>query len=650
MTRAGRWLLLLACLPFPLAAPAQQPQPPRDAFAGFKTVVLPNGLKVWFKRLPGDPTVSVSVSVAAGSDQDPPGLEQLAHFTEHMLFSDQLGRTEAQIKHEVDERGGSYNGYTAWDHTFYFVRIGTAHGLFAIDWMYRLLSPHAMDSAVVERQREAVALEVGARPRQFFDWLFAWYVHPPLIRVPGFWEREFGLTTDDSHDYYPWQSLHRIAPAHLRGFYDRYYVPSRMTLTVIGDLDRDSVMAKIHATFAALPARPAPPDTVRLRDSGRRRAEYSWEFRSNVGYESRYRLFPLTARDRVIAIFLRRWLGKRLNDRLRFGARKAAYGIGVGTVRRGSASYLYVYGGIKQAEFAFARRVIEEEIEALSAGTRSDADFEADRAAVASQLRVQDASARELETWVGSEFYDDRTFRDFPDLVAAFETMPKSDVETFVRRRLVPRAQVLDVTYRLPLSEAEVAVLALLLVWLAVASARRLLLRPLDMTRIRYVARFRFPLIYRVTVLPGIIALIAVLLRLLVYGYQVLSDRFVIGIDSFWIQWSIYAVLAATTVLLFIAALGLLPRKLLCFEDGVVIKYLAYRSVRIAPDDLAEVALRRFPDVWLSRQLWSCLPLTLGIARPGIYLRLRDGRSYFFGVRDAAECLRALQPLAHVPH
>ena len=189
---------------------------------------------------------------------------------------------------------------------------------------------------------------------------------------------------------------------------------------------------------------------------------------------------------------------------------------------------------------------------------------------------------------------------------------------------------------------AFLAVLAALLLWLAVSAARRLLLHPLDMTRIRYVARFRYPLGYRVLVLPAIVAIVAVLLRLIVYVCQLVADRTIVGIDNFWMQWSIYALLAFVIVVVLIAALARIPRKPLCFDDGVVIKYLAYRSVRIPPEEVAEVGLRRFSEIWLTRRLWSCLPLTLGIVGPAIFLRRRNGRSYFFSVRDGNACLRAL--------
>ena len=641
-TYSAFWFGLAAVLG---ASPAlaQNSPLPRNAFAGFETVILRNGLKIWFKRLPGDPTVSVSVSVRAGSDQDPPGREQLAHFTEHMLFSDHLGRTDEQIKHEIDDKGGAWNGVTYSDHTFYFTQIGKAHGLFAIGWLYRLISPHAMDSVTVEKQREPVALETRAQPRQFFDQIFVRYVNPPWLRLPDFWEREFGLVTSASRDVDLWESLHRIAPADLRGFYDRYYVPSRMTVTVIGDVDRDSVMQMLDTTFATLAAHPAPADTSVLRDPGRGRREYFWDFRSSVSYTRRYKFYDLTAREQVVLIFLGRWLSERLNDRLRFGNRKAVYGLYVGPQQRGRATVLRLSGGIKPSELGFALGVIEDEIEGLRSGGRTDVEFETGRTRVARQLRIQDASAKELESWVERSFYDERVNRDFPDLVAAFENIPRTEVEGFVRRLVIPNRQVLSVGYRIPLSQGLVAIIALGAAWLAIRAARRLMLRPLDMTRLRYVARFRLPLFYNLVLLPVAIALLAIGLRLLVYGGEALADHVLFGIDQFWVQWPALCVFAMALVFVTVLTLGWVPRKLLCFDNGIAIKFLTFRSVSIAATDITEVTRCTFAEMWLSRRLWSSMPLTLGIRTPGILVRTKRGRSYFFKVRDSDECVAALQ-------
>ena len=92
-----RFIPVFALLALPGLLAAQAGQTPPNPFAGFETIMLDNGLKVWYRHMPGDPVVAISVALPFGADMDPPGKEQLAHFTEHMLFSDQPGLTEEEI-------------------------------------------------------------------------------------------------------------------------------------------------------------------------------------------------------------------------------------------------------------------------------------------------------------------------------------------------------------------------------------------------------------------------------------------------------------------------------------------------------------------------------------------------------------------------
>ena len=138
------------------------------------------------------PNVSVGAGIAVGSDADPPGKEELAHFTEHMLFSDRDGKTGWEIKDAVEGLGGRRYGSTYRDHTYYAVTISREHGLFAIEWLAGILSPHDMDAEVVERGREPVQNEIGARPREIVDHLLA-LLNPAWLAPPDLWEQEFGI-------------------------------------------------------------------------------------------------------------------------------------------------------------------------------------------------------------------------------------------------------------------------------------------------------------------------------------------------------------------------------------------------------------------------------------------------------------------------
>ncbi len=635
-------MLAAALVLLTLAAQAPPPDSlePPNAFAGFESHELANGLRVWYKRLPDDPLVSISVALAVGADTDPRGKEQLAHFTEHMLLSDQPGRSEEEVKREIEALGGIYNASVSADRTFYYVRIGKEHAVFALDWLYRVLTPHEMDPEVVDRQRQPIALEINARPRELIDWVWVYYLNPTWLRLPGFWEREFGIETLASRDYYPYASLNRISSDDLRRFYDTYYVPSLMTLSVIGDIERDDAFAKIDETFARLPARPAPETRVPLTDPGRHRKTVFWTFRPNVHYSERFKFYDLTPDQELKLLFVNQFLQKRLNDRLRFGERKATYGVRVGIIKRARAAYLHVVGSIKASEFDYARGVLEEEIDALRNGTLSSDEFESDRGAVSRQLRVNNTGADDLERWVAQFFFDRRLYNRFPDVAAAFDTVSQASIESFVLENFVPERRVSLIVHPHPIPQLALLLIVLGLLWASTAVARHRLTRPVDLTRLRYVARFRLSPLYLAIYTLVALSLAAIAGRLLIFAYQLLADRLLLDIEYFVVQWSAFAAMLVVTLWLVVFALAHVPRKILLFDDCVLIKHLAYRSVTLPRDEIDEIGLRRFQQVWMSREIFRCVPLALGLVRPGVFLKSKSGRAYFFNVRDRNELLR----------
>jgi hypothetical protein len=157
------------------------------------------------------------------------------------------------------------------------------------------------------------------------------------------------------------------------------------------------------------------------------------------------------------------------------------------------------------------------------------------------------------------------------------------------------------------------------------------------MTRIRYVARFKIPFLYHVLLFAILIAVLAVLARLGYYFYLLLWSEVLSGINSFWIQYALHGLAFMAGAFLLFVALGRIPRKLLVFEDELRMKSLLYASRRIELDRIEEVSLRNGWEVWFSRRIFGCRPLTLGILSPGLYLRVRGGGSWYFRVRRTEE-------------
>ncbi len=622
------------------AAEAQEPESD-DPFAGFETHFLSNGVKVWFKHLPGAPNVSVSAGVPVGSDADPPGKEQLAHFTEHMLFSDHDGRSEQEIKDAVESLGGQRNGFTYRDHTWYYVTIGQEHGLFAVEWLAGILSPHEMDPAVVDRGRQPVENEIRAQPRELFDHLWA-ALNPAWLAPPDFWEREFGIERLRAPFPDMWRSLQRITPEDLSGFYDQYYSPSVMTVTIVGDLDRGEVLEQAQRTFGSIPARPVTRWATAAEDPGRGRITYHWGFQSTAQYQSRHKLFYATADELLTAFFIRDLLNRRLNQRLRYGERKAVYGASANLGMRGPAAYLQIGSRIDEDDYDFAKAVIDEEIEYLRSGSLNAAEFEADRAALVERLRAANQTADALNSWTRSNFYDPATFTDFPDVLSFYEGLTQSRVASFAAHTFDDSRQVLSVTRTQPVSQGMMVLAVAVLVWITLKVVAWALTKPVQMKEIRYIAHFRLPVLLRAAYAVGLAALVLSLGRFAAQGIGWAADRWILPLDDYAIQ---HAGNGGILVVL-LAGLAVLaawpPRKLLVFNDHIRIKSRAWRSRILKAEDIEEITMRHGFGLWLSRGVFRSPPLAFGLMRPGIHLRPSKGRSYFFRSRDTAELAEVL--------
>ena len=624
----------------PSAAPSAS-EMKANPFSGFETHYLSNGLRVWFKRLPEAPNVSISVGVPYGWDSDPRGKEELAHLTEHILFSDHDGRTEQEIKDAIDGLGGRHNGFTTPDHTWYYVTISKEHGEFALQWLSRVVSPHVMDADVVERNRLPVAVEINAQPREFLESLWA-LLNPSWLLPSDFWRREFRMRTRDARRYDRWASLQRITPEDVADFYDRYYVPEAMTLTVIGDLDRNEILEIAERTLGSLDTRPVPARAMAVEDPDRGRAASYWGFGPNVRYTARHKLFDSDAEDDLMVLFIRDLLTRRLNQRLRYGEQKAVYGLQVSTTHRGPGGFLQIQGSIAENEYDFAQGIIREEIAALVAGSLPPGEFEADRTALVERLRGENSTAQALNFWVLRNFYDPSKHTDFPDLLSFFAGVTQDEVATFAARTFVPEREVTTLVRVQPMSQLIFAAAALLLVFLTLRAVAWALTRPLTMPGILYVARFRMPVPLLIAAVVGFGGVGLIVGRLIVFAAQSLALAYVVTIDHYGAQLVFYGAMLIAAVVLFILYLSLFPRKIIVFPDHLRIKFLAYRSRIIKADDLLELTTRRVRQVWFRKDVFQCVPLAFGLVGPGIYIRPTKGRAYFFRTRNTEELINVL--------
>ena len=97
---------------------------PLNDHNSYKVLVLPNQLRVVLISDPHPTKAAAAIDVNAGSFNNPPGVDGLAHFCEHMLF---LGTKKYPDKSEysnfLSRNGGYDNAYTSTQNTNYYFAV-----------------------------------------------------------------------------------------------------------------------------------------------------------------------------------------------------------------------------------------------------------------------------------------------------------------------------------------------------------------------------------------------------------------------------------------------------------------------------------------------------------------------------------------------
>jgi len=236
------------------AAPAgaQTQVPP----IGFKSRVLPNGLKVFYSTDRTTPNVTVQVWYSVGSKDDPNGRSGFAHLFEHLMFKATHDLPSETFDRMTEDVGGFNNAFTADDMTAYYEVVPANH-LERLLWAEASrLGSLVVDEASFKSERDVVKEELRQRVLadpygRFFRIEIpkaSYTTHPYKRPGIGSIEELDAATIDD-----------------VLAFHETYYRPDNAALIVVGNFDEAQLNGWVDKYFAPLktPAKPLPRVTVK---------------------------------------------------------------------------------------------------------------------------------------------------------------------------------------------------------------------------------------------------------------------------------------------------------------------------------------------------------------------------------------------------
>ena len=208
----------------------------------YQTYTLSNGLRIICARSESE-VAYCGIAVDAGTRDELPGEDGLAHFVEHLSFKGTLRRSARQIITRMESVGGDLNAFTDKEETVYYCTTLRQHLGRALELLLDITLCSTFPQQEVEREVEVVIDEIESYNDQPSELIYDEF---ESLLFPG---HPLGRNILGSAD-----RLRQFVSSDLQRFVRRLYRPERMVLFVYGRVDIEEVVRLVERSlFTAYP-------------------------------------------------------------------------------------------------------------------------------------------------------------------------------------------------------------------------------------------------------------------------------------------------------------------------------------------------------------------------------------------------------------
>jgi predicted Zn-dependent peptidase len=326
--------------------------------------ILPNGLRVATRHMPGVETAAVGLYADAGSRHEAPRLNGIAHLFEHMVFKGAGGRSAREISESIEDVGGDLNACTDRDGTNFTATVLAEHLPLAVELISdMILRPH-FDGGDLEREKDVVLQELGEARDTPSDIIF------DELWSAAFADQALGrpVLGDEA-------SIEAVTVADLDAWREQRYRSGSLYLVAAGKVDHDAVVALAGQRFGGLPTgsldAPEPAAFTGGNRVGRAAADQA---HFAMGFAAPAQRDPDYFAARFFSDIVGGGMSSRLFQQVR-EERGLAYSVYSQLQPYVDAGLFYIYAATARRESAAAAQLIEE-IAAGVAATLTEREVE----------------------------------------------------------------------------------------------------------------------------------------------------------------------------------------------------------------------------------------------------------------------------------
>ncbi len=398
----------------------------------YNTHVLGNGLRVIHLES-ASPVVYCGYAVGAGTRDELPGEEGLAHFCEHTTFKGTARRTSLQILNCLERVGGDLNAFTNKEDTVFHAAILREHLPRAVDLLSDIVLHSTYPQAEVEKEIEVVCDEIECyndSPAEliydhFENIVFAG--HPLGHNILGTQER-----------------LRRYTQADPQRFTGRHYRPENAVFFAYGDISFSRLVRLLEKATAGF--HPASPLTEKRRAGAVPGYTPREEVTSRGTHQAHVmignRAYDVHDRRRFALYLMNNILGgPGMNARLNIALREKhglVYTVDSSMVSYSDTGLWCVYFGCDPHDVKKCRRLVMRELDRMAQKPLSPAALAAAKRQIKGQIGVACDNRESFALDFGRSYLHHGIEKDVARLMARVDEVTAEDMRTVAQEVFNP--------------------------------------------------------------------------------------------------------------------------------------------------------------------------------------------------------------------
>jgi len=219
-----------------------------------------NGLTLLLLVDDAAPVFSYHTWFSVGSRHERQGKTGLAHLFEHLMFNESEHMPKGEFDRQLEECGAESNAATWVDWTYYYENVPRDRMALVVGLEAERMAHLVLRDPQVTSEKEVVSNERRQRVDDDVDGAISELLYKTAFERHGYGWPTLGWMVD----------IQNFSTEDCQAFYRTYYAPNNATLVVVGDVDRDELLAQVQKRYGAMAradipiedVRPEPPQTA----------------------------------------------------------------------------------------------------------------------------------------------------------------------------------------------------------------------------------------------------------------------------------------------------------------------------------------------------------------------------------------------------